>query len=96
MKKLLESIIERYLHIYHLLVCILYQPVNQETCIDKKPSPQEGLRVLKRRYEERIVDSVAYRGDTWGPKSNPKRRRLSSEDEIYHQKTNYEGPHPTV
>ena len=33
---------------------------------DKTPSPQERLRALKRCYEEHIIISEAYRGDTKG------------------------------
>ena len=32
------------------------------------PSPQKGPRVLRKRYGEHFVNSVACRGDTWGPK----------------------------
>ena len=40
---------------------------------DKASStPQEGLIVFERCYEERIVISVACRGGTWGPKYNPR------------------------
>ena len=35
------------------------------------PRQREGVRVLKKCYEEHIIISVAYRGDTWGPKYNP-------------------------
>ena len=62
---------------------------------DSTPSPEGGLRVL-RCYKEHVIFSVACRGDAWGPKYKPKRRRSSSKDESYHQKTKYEGPQPTV
>ena len=32
------------------------------------PSPQKGPRVLRKCYGEHFMNSVACRGDTWGPK----------------------------
>ena len=54
------------------------------------------LTILKICYKEHIIISVACRGDTRGPKNNTKGRKLSSEDEIYNQKTKNDGPQPIV
>ena len=46
------------------------------------PPQRERLRVLERCYEERTIISITYRGDTMGPKYNPRdsyyRRRLKT------------------
>ena len=47
---------------------------------DEISSPQEGLRILRRCYEEHIIIRVVVRKDTWEPKYNPRRRRYSSGD----------------
>ena len=57
---------------------------------DKTPSPQEGLRVLRRCYKEHIINGVVCRGATWGPKYNPK-IRLSSKTKVIIRRLNHRG-----
>ena len=40
--------------------------------VDKTPSPQKGLRVLRRCYKAHFIDDVEF--DTRGQKYNPSRR----------------------
>ena len=48
---------------------ILIQLATSSVCTS---SPEEELRVFERCYKEHTTKSITCRGDTWGPKYNPK------------------------